>query len=205
MTQNGLERFVTGLLEGMCQAFWGYAPRMIPHIVSRLGAIGALGWFVTNMPRYLWTMRVLGPVRTHLAAVAISLHNGCSYCAFGHAYALELIYFREYGRLFPVDAHTLAGWRDLPPRELGSRLRRTLEEAGLHAETLWIERALALAAGPQQAVDEDEARIAHMVCMIGRMNRIAVEAGIEPDEAQNPINKNVALKERHAKLRAAAT
>jgi hypothetical protein len=40
--------------------------------------------------------------------------------------------------------------------------------------------------------------------MLGVMTRIAIEAGIEPDEAQNPINKNAALKQRYAELRAAA-
>jgi alkylhydroperoxidase family enzyme len=154
------------------------------------------------MPRLLWTMQVLGPLRTHLAAVAISLHNGCTYCAYGHAYALELIYLRDRGRLFPVDARTLADWKDVPVRELGQRLRRVLQEAGLHAETLWVDRTLALAAGLTRPVDVDEARIAHLVRMLGRMNRIAVEAGVEPDEAQNPINKDRALKEQYAELRA---
>jgi alkylhydroperoxidase family enzyme len=189
----------------MCRALWGFTPRMIPHIVARLGPGVALAWFATNMPRYLWTMHMLGRLRTHLAAVAISLHNGCTYCAFGHAYALELIYLRDFGRLFPVDAHTLAGWQGLTTRELGSRLRRVLQEAGLHVEALWVDRTLALARGEHRPVDEDEARIAHMVAMIGRMNRIATEAGVEPDEAQNPINKNAALKARHAELRSTAT
>lgn len=205
MDHNGLERLVTGLLAALCRALWGFTPRMIPHIVHRLGPGRALAWFVANMPRYLWTLHVLGPVRTHLAAVAISLHNSCTYCAYGHAYALELIYLRDRGRLFPVDAATLAGWRDLPSRELGSRLRRALQEAGLHVETLWVDRTLALARGEQQPVDGTEVRIAHMVRMLGRMNRIAAEAGVEPDEAQNPVNKNGALKARHAQLRAALT
>jgi alkylhydroperoxidase family enzyme len=204
MAQTGLERLATGVLSAMCRALWGFTPRMIPHIVTRLGPGAALAWFAANMPRYLWTMHTLGPLRTHLAAVAISLHNGCTYCAYGHAYALELIYLRDRGRLFPVDAHTLAEWHGLPPRELGSRLRRVLQEAELHVEALWVDRTLALARGEHHPVDENEARIAHMVRMIGRMNQIAVEAGVKPDEAQNPINKNAALKARHAELRAAA-
>jgi alkylhydroperoxidase family enzyme len=206
MRQSWPERLVTGLLETMCRAMWGFTPKMVRHIVRRLGPVGAPVWFAANMPRYLWTMQVLGPLRTHLAAVAISLHNSCTYCAYGHAYALELIYLRDHGRLFPVDAHTLAGWRGLPPRELGSRLHRALQEAGLHVEALWVDRTLALATGATRPVDRDEARLAHMVRMIGRINRIAVEAGVvEPDEAQNPVNKDSALKARHAQLRTAAS
>jgi alkylhydroperoxidase family enzyme len=203
MTHDELERFVTRMLEALCRVMWGFAPRMIPHIVRNLGPGHSVLWFAANMPRLLWTMYVLGPLRTHLAAVAISLHNGCTYCAYGHAFALELIYLRDRGRLFPVDARTLAGWQDLPPRELGRRLRGVLEEAGLHAETLWVDRTLALASGVTRPVDADEARIAHLVRMLGRMNRIAVEAGVAPDEAQNPVNKDYGLKKRYAELRAA--
>lgn len=203
MTHDELERLVTRMLEGMCRVMWGFAPRMIPHVVRSLGPGRSVLWFAVNFPRLLWTMHVFGPIRTHLAAAAISLHNGCTYCAYGHAFALELVYLRDRGRLFPVDARTLSTWRDLPPRELGQRLRQVLHEAGLHAETLWVDRTLALASGTTRPVDADEARIAHLVRMLGRMNRIAVEAGVEPDEAQNPVNKNAALKRRYAQLRAA--
>ncbi len=205
MSHDELERLVTRLLEALCRVMWGFAPRMIPHIVRSLGPGRSVVWFAANMPRLLWTMHVLGPLRTHLAAVAISLYNGCAYCAYGHAFALELIYLRDRGRLFPVDARTLATWQDLPPRELAQRLRRLLHEAGLQTETMWVDRTLAIAAGATRPVDGDEARIAHLVRMLGRMNRIAVEAGVEPDQAQNPINKNTGLKKRYAELRAAAT
>jgi alkylhydroperoxidase family enzyme len=202
MARAEFERLVTHLLEALCRGMWGFAPRMIPHVVRSLGPGRSVLWFGVNMPRLLWTMHVLGPLRTHLAAVTISLRNGCTYCAYGHAFALELIYLRDRGHLFPVDARTIATWQDVDPRELARRLRTVLQEAGLHAETLWVDRTLALADGAGPA-DADEARIAHLIRMIGRMNRIAVEAGVEPDEAQNPINKSVALKRRYAELRAA--
>jgi hypothetical protein len=187
----------------MCQVVWGFAPRMIPHIVRRLGPGHAMLWIGANMPRMLWTMQVLGPLRTHLAAMAISLHYGCTYCTYGHAFALELIYLRDRGHLFPVDAHTIATWWGVEPHVLARRLQAVLQEAGLHAETVWVDRTLAIAegAGP---TDRDEVRIAALVRMLGVMTRIAIEAGIEPDEAQNPINKNTALKKRYAQLRAAA-
>jgi hypothetical protein len=202
MARAEFERFVTGLLEALCRAMWGFAPRMIPHVVRRLGPGRSMLWFAANMPRLLWTMHVLGHMRTHLAVVTISLHNGCTYCAYGHAFALELIYLRDRGHLFPVAARTIASWQDVERRELARRLRNVLQEAGLHAETLGVDRALALVDGAGPA-DADEARIAHLVGMIGRMNRIAVESGVEPDEAQNPINKDVVLKRRYAQLRAA--
>jgi hypothetical protein len=202
MAQSKLERLITRAIWMMCRALWGFSPRMIPHIVHRMGPLRALGWFAANFPRYLVTLHVLGPVRFHLACVAISLHNNCTYCAFGHAYALELVYLRDRDRLFPLDARTLAGWLDLEPRELERRLHGVLREAGLHVEALWVDHTLALARGTQLPVDRLEARIAHLVGMLGTINKIAVENRVEPDEAQNPVNKNTAIKARYAQLRA---
>jgi hypothetical protein len=202
MAQSTLERLITRAIWTMCRALWGFSPRMIPHIVRRMGPVRALGWFAANFPRYLVTLRVLGPTRFHLACMAISLHNSCTYCAFGHAYALELVYLRDRDRLFPLDARTLAGWLDLEPRELERRLHGVLCEAGLHVEALWVDRTLALATGTQSPIDRPEARIAHLVRMLGTINAIASESQVEPDEAQNPVNKDRVIKAKHAELRA---
>jgi hypothetical protein len=183
---------------------WGYRPVMIAHIVERKGAVGALGWFMANMPRYLMTMHVLGPIRTHLSCLVISLYNGCRYCAYGHGYALELLYLRDRDRLFPLDARDVDGWLGLEPRVLGDRMRGLLQEAGMHREAIWVDRTLDLLSGDHQPADPAEARLAHLVAMIGEMNGIAVAAGVDPDGAQNPINKNVRIRARNDELRAAA-
>ena len=78
-----------------------------------------------------------------------------------------------------------------------------LQDADLHAEMIWVDRTLEIAAGAGPT-DVDEVRIAHLVRMLGVMTRIAIEAGVEPDEAQNSINKNADLKKRYVELRAAA-
>jgi hypothetical protein len=195
-----LERLVTRGLEAMCRAMWGTAPRMIPHAVHEMGPLGALRWFGTNMPRYLLTMKVLGPLRTHLTCLVISLSNGCRYCAFRYAYALELSYLRDHGHLFPLDARTIAGWHDLGPRELGNRMHILLQEAGLHVEAMWVDRTLALASGEQLPVDKDEVRIVHLIRMLDTMNTIAIESGIEPDEPPSPIMRCTTIPEPYAHL-----
>ncbi|WP_181783626.1 hypothetical protein [Pseudonocardia pini] len=200
-----LERATIALLQAGCRAMWGFSPRMIPHIVAAMGAGGALAWFAANMPRYLVSMQVLGGQRTHLAGMVISLHNGCLYCAYGHGYALELLHLRDRDRLFPLDARTLESWLGLPPRELGRRIQEVLRAAGMQAEAVWADTTLGLVRGEQQPVDSAERRLAHLVRMFGTMNRIAVAAGChEPDEAQNPVNKDCAVKRRNAELRSAA-
>ncbi|SHL25956.1 hypothetical protein SAMN05443637_122111 [Pseudonocardia thermophila] len=194
---------VIRLIGRMCTSMWGFTPDVIPAMVAEMGAARAVMWFAANFPRFLVTLYVLGPIRTHLAALTISLYNGCTYCAYGRAHALELIYLRDEGRLFPVDARTLASWRDLSRRELTVRLRGLLEESGLHAEVIWVERTLALVAGDTGPMNATEARIAHLCRMVGTMNRIALATGVQPDGAHDAVNKDDALKARLAQLQSA--
>lgn len=205
MIGRELDRIVTSLLEACCRQLWGFSPRMIGGVIGDKGAVRGFCWFAANLPRYLVTMRVLGPVRTHLACATISLHNSCGYCAFGQAYALELIYLRDTGRLFPLDSGQLTDWLHLENRQLGLRLRGVLQEAGLHAETAWVDLTLGLLTGEQQPIDDAEARVAHLVRMVGEMNRIANSTGAAPDGAQDPVNKDAALKATHAALRRSAS
>ena len=195
---------VVRLMGRTCTAMWGFMPAVIPAMIETMGTARALRWFAANFPRFLVTLYVLGPVRTHLVGLAVSLRNGCVYCAFGRAHALELIYLRDRDKLFPLDSRTLGSWIALSPRELGLALRGVLEEAGMHAEVIWVERALALAAGDIVPMDAAEARIAHLCRMVSAVNAIALRAGVVPDQAQDPINKDQALKDRFAALQAAS-
>ncbi len=193
-------RRVVRLLEGIGVRLWGFPPRLMEHVVTLLGPAQALWWFVRNMPRYERTLSVLGPVRTHLVAMTVSLLNGCRYCAYGHAYALELVHYRATGVLFPVDARTLAGWTGLPAAELRSRLRSVLQEADLHVDVLWMDKALDIADGARP-MDRDELRIEHLVRMFRLLNTAGIAGDVEPDEAHDPINKDVELKRRMARER----
>jgi hypothetical protein len=67
-----------------------------------------------------------------------------------------------------------------------------------------VELSLAFAAGDQQPIDDAEVRLAHLVGMIGEMSRIAIIADVEPDGPHDSVNKDVALKARHAALRGVA-
>lgn len=201
MAARELDRLATGLLEGLGKEFWGFTPRLAPIIVEQLGPVRAVSWFAGNLPRYEHTLRAMGPLRTHLVCMAISLHNGCRYSSYGHALAAELIYFRRRGRLLPVDAAGLTEWTELSGCELRDRLCDLLQRAELHVEVIWIDRTLALAGGTQWAVDHDEVRIAHLVRMFAVLNAIAIIGKVEPDEAHDPINKDASLKVQYSALR----
>ena len=201
MAERGLDGFAVRVLERIGQQLWGFPPRLMGPIVAQLGALRALGWFVGNMPRYERTLRTLGPLRTHLACTVISLYNGCRYCSFGHLYAVELVYLEQRGKLFPLDAHSVSEWIGMHPAELRRQMVGVLQQADLHREVLWVDATLALAGGSQRPVDAQEARIAHLVSMFRVLNDVGIAGHVEPDEAHDPLNKNVELKARHHQLR----
>lgn len=202
MAERGLRGLAVNLLEGIGRKLWGFPPLLMPFIVDQLGPMRAILWFLRNMPRYERTLKALGPLRTHLACVAVSLHNGCRYCTFGHAYAVELHYFQQHNRLFPVDAATIATWIGLPMADLRNRLRSTLEQAGLQVEVLWVDLALTMTDGRQGPMDRNEGRIAHLVRMFAVLNAVGIAGKVPLDEAHDPLNKDIELKSRLAELRA---
>jgi alkylhydroperoxidase family enzyme len=202
MAERAFDRFAVRALEALGTRLWGFPPRLMRPIVSQLGALRALGWFVQNMPRYERTRTTLGPLRTHLACALISLHNGCQYCAFGHLHAVELVYLQQRGKLFPLDAaHDVPRWAGLPAAELRRRMVELLQQADLHGEVLWVDRTLALVGGTQRAVDAPESRIAHLVTMFRVLNDVGIAGAVEPDEAHDPLNKDTGLKARLRALR----
>ena len=80
-------------LEQIGKKLWGFKPALMHDIVAQHGALRSVGWFARNMPRYERILAEWGPIRTHLVASVASALNGCPYCTYGHAYAMELHYF----------------------------------------------------------------------------------------------------------------
>jgi hypothetical protein len=204
MMERAPDRLAVRVLEGLGRQLWGFPPRLIAGIVAELGDLEALTWFAYNMPRYECTLRLLGPLRTHLACTVISLHNGCRYCSFKHASALEHVHLEQQGTLFPSDAHAMTEWIGLGPGALRQRIVEVLERAGLHGEVLWVDRTLALAVGSHGPVDADEARIAHLVRMVGVLNAVGMTYGVAPDATHEPAHEDRASTEPQAALRESA-
>jgi hypothetical protein len=199
-----IERTATRILEGIGTRLWGFAPRLMATIVAEKGAGPALGWFVQNMPRYERTLAAFGPIRTHILCAYVSLLRGCPYCTFGHALALELHYLKERDRLFPLDEQAIVALARLDPGVARQRLGAVLEEAALGEECAFLDRMKAALDGKIERPEGDDARIVHLVEMFAVLNACGIKGDVEPDEAHDPINKDKALKERYAAMRANA-
>ncbi|WP_037081040.1 hypothetical protein [Pseudonocardia spinosispora] len=203
MHASMLDKAAVTALERLGTRLWGFPPNLMKPMVSQLGPVRALWWFARNMPRYQRTLRVLGPLRTHLLCVTISLLNGCAYCSHGHTYAFELVFLREHGKLFqrcPESLETLCG---LPPAEIRMHMLEAAQQAGLHDDVRWVDRAMRLTLSPgQRPTETDDLRVAHLVRMFGVLNRVTIADKTPPDEAHDPINKDEDLKRHYQELQA---
>lgn len=197
-----LDRFAVAVLQGVTQRLWGFPPHLMPVLVAQLGGRRAIAWFLWKMPRYQRTLTVFGRLRTHLLGITISLINSCAYCTFGTAYALQLIYLKEHDTLFPLDEHAITVLHLHERAETRERLVAALHEADLSAEVPWVDRLIALASHDRQPADHDDTRITHLIGMFAVLNTCAIAGDVAPDEAHDTINKDQALKERYALLRA---
>lgn len=201
MRAGVLDEMAVSVLRRFGRRRWGFPPNIMRPIVDQLGPLRALWWFTTNMPRYERTLQVLGPLRTHLLCVTISLLNGCAYCSHGHTYAFELVFLCERGALFqrcPESLETLCG---LSPAEIRMHMLEAAQQAGLHDDVRWVDRAIRLTLSPGQRPTEiDDLRVAHLVRMFGVLNQVAMRDHTIPDEAHDSVNKDVELKRRYTQL-----
>jgi hypothetical protein len=197
------QRMAIGLLRGVTKTLWGAPPFLLPQIVEHLGAFGALSWFAKNLPEYEAILKDWGPIRTHLLCVEASLLNGCSYCTHAHAYAFELYYFREKGRLFALDEHELIALRDGTDAELCATLEAALIGGDLHDERPLLARILRLKLDQAKPADRTDERIGHLLKMFEMLNFCGIASQTPFDHAHDPINKDAALKLRYAEARLA--
>jgi hypothetical protein len=187
--------FAAGVLAFIARRLWGFSPNLMPCIAESLGGFAALAWFVKNMPRYENTLKTLGPMTTHVVCSAISIQNGCAYCVYGHSYALNLHYYKASSQLFPLDEMAIA-----KPVAL-EKFLAVATDVELANEVKLARRALELHAGA--AVNDDvDKRLAHLVTMFSVLNACGIRYNTPPDEAHDPINRDVELKKRYAAARA---
>lgn len=197
------------LLEFIGSHLWSFKPNMMRHFVLEYGSVKAVVWFARNMPKYERILQNWGPVRTHLISTTLSTLQGCAYCTYGHAYALQLQYYKQTDRLFPLDEQTLFELHKVAEKDVFKQLSTALAEAGLQSEIQWLEKLASLRSmSPRQqqtaaTENPDINDLLHLLNMFAVLNYCGIKHQVVPDEAHDPINRDTALRARYAERRGA--
>ncbi len=193
------------ILETVSRSMWSLKANLMSDIVEQHGARESLKWFAANMPTYEKILKSWGPLRTHLLAVAISASNGCRYCTYGHAYAYQLHWFEQFDELFPLDEHEMTELGQLDQDGVIASLDAALLQTGgrrADEDRYWLARLVSILDEPGLATSEQgDVWIAHLIEMFGFLNSCGIEANTVPDEAHDPINKDVGLRSRYEERR----
>mgnify|MGYP001192845240 CR=1 FL=1 len=191
MARNGpLRRHAVRFLDELARRRWGFVPELASFLVTEMGLVRAVIWFTGNLLRYEVALRTLGPLRTHLVGLTVSLVRGCRFAAVGHSYALELVYLRDHNRLLPVSAGTICEWTGLSPKEVRTRLAEVLQRAGLPLEVLWVDRTITLLEGAQPPIDKSEVRVYHLARMMEMLAAAGLAGAPAPDEEREDSEAN---------------
>lgn len=197
------QRIAVNILESIGTHLWGFKPNMMRHFVLEYGALKSVMWFVKHMPKYEKILKKWGPVRTHLVATVLSTLHGCEYCTYGHAYALQLQYFKHNNKLFPLDESELINLHTLPEVEVFNRISAALTEAGLESEMELLNRIGPLREqSPAAQQNQNDEYLLHLMSMFSVLNTCGIKRQVVPDEAHDPINKDKPIRERYAAARA---
>lgn len=197
------QRIAVRILESIGSLLWGFKPNMMRYFVLEYGAFKSVAWFVKHMPKYEKILKKWGPVRTHLVATVLSTLKGCAYCTYGHAYALQLHYFKQTNKLFPLDESAMIELHALPESDVFKRMTEALTEANLHEEIEALDKIRAVREQvPTGKQSQEDEYMRHLVSMFSVLNFCGIKRQVVSDEAHDPINKNKQLRERYAVARA---
>lgn len=142
-----------------------------------------------------------GEQDAHLLAGMGSLWNGCAYCAVGHIWAHNLLFFEKTGEIFPFDEAELTQLLRSTDDEILALLRQRL--APLEAQRQLVERQYELKRG---APVQSEADSYLDVCnaLYDWMNDCTIQPTERPAPLMDRKGRQRDLRERYEKARAEA-
>lgn len=204
MSDGVAAKIATGILVFMGRKKWGLSAAIFPFIVRRLGPLGALRWASKNIPKYEVALAELGPVHGNLAFTLASLLNGCAYCVYAHGRAFQLHFFKETGRVFPLEENELVDMRALTDLEIGQRLEVALKQANMPQELGLLERLMELKFRGAQAKNKEDEHLLHAIQMYDVLNYCAISGEVEIDDVHDAIYRDEETKARYAEARLSA-
>lgn len=142
----------TRLLAG---ASIGYYVTFDEELVRQHGIRGFLKWGESTQAAFNEIEKAMGPEKAHFAAAFASFFNGCDYCAWGHVFALNLIYFERTQKLYPLDETEIHDLMRKGDSQVLTELEQTLVEFPEHARLVRRQYELRSLAPDVPANDED--------------------------------------------------
>jgi hypothetical protein len=147
---------------------YGWMGRLVqgyhtPFITSLLQTYGIQGMSVLG-PILESTMADLnveaGECGGHLLAGLAAMGNGCLFCAYGHIYAANLLFFEETGSLGPLDEKELAQLVTMTDPTLSALLLERLDSSPWEALRPRVQRLFALRMGAPATPADQTLRLA---------------------------------------------
>jgi len=113
-------------MEVLSRRMAGFSPPFIREVIHAYGIRGAFRRLSLMNDVVTQLERELGMCEAHVLVGYASLWNGCYYCALGHLFISNLVYFRESGNLYPLDERAVATWLDGRDGEILERTQNAL-------------------------------------------------------------------------------
>lgn len=105
----------------------GYWPAFTREMVRTYGLDGVERWG-RAVEKTINTLSERYGDETAQGLIAMAaMWNGCAYCTTGHLYAVNLLYFKRTGELFPIDEREVPRWYTLTDERLVDRIVGRLE------------------------------------------------------------------------------
>ncbi len=181
-----VERAVASTMETLSRRFAGFSPPFLREVVRVYGIRGAYRRLALMSEVVVELERELGMCDAHVLIGYASLWNGCYYCALGHLYISNLVYFRDTGELYPLAEGEVAEWADARDEEILQRTRECLAGAPFEPLRNLLERQVDLKWGHANVESRTDELLELSIVAYDWFNQCTIVA---PDDEIVPLNE----------------
>lgn len=195
-----LKRVFADMMNSMLYLMEGYrAP--FGRELYRTYTFGQVMEWNRRVMKVIKTMeKELGPWQGQLCIALSAVWNGCEFCAQGHTYASNLLYFKATGKLLPVDENEMPRLQRMKDSALMDELRKRFGADEFKQLLARIERMYALHEGAQPTQSGDE--VLHAVNATWQwVNECSIISPTTPVPPLNAIGKQAKVVEAYHQLR----
>lgn len=152
-----VERMILKVMVAGQTAQFGFAHPFMENIVRTSGVRGSLA-FMRDIGKTVGAIeKHFGPLVGNLVMGFSGLWNGCPYCGVGHIYALNIVYFKMTGLLYPISERDVVDLQNMPYEESMAYARNVLSASDELVEHYRVvERLFQLYTGETPKSEEDK-------------------------------------------------